>query len=708
MSQDNAKFDFRILTITFVLNILSYIFDIITYPFYVLIQKPWRRVTHRVRAQAVSKSDNEITYHSVDQPGKIYIRMLETHTDTLELMFKRVAKIHTTKKCLGTREILAEEDEIQPNGKVFKKYKLGDYKWMNFTETEEKARFFGRGMRELGLQPKDKVVIFAETRAEWMIAAHGLFKQSCTIVTIYATLGDEAIMHGVNETEVKTIITSHELLPKIRKILNSIPNINTIIYFEDQLKKTDASGFGDVRVVPFSRVVENGSASKFEEFPPRTDDIAFIMYTSGSTGTPKGVLLTHSNCIATMECYCDLEILSGDVGIGFLPLAHVFELLAESVALLRGVPIGYSTPNTLLDTSSKVMKESKGDMTILQPTAMTIVPLILDRIIKTIDDKLNKGSAVEKAIFHLAYDYKRKWLARGFCTPMLDALIFKKIAKILGGRMRVLVTGGAPLSPETQERIRVILCVSVVQGYGLTETTAGATLSSVRDSSVGRVGAPSPLVDIRLVNWEEGHYRVTNKPYPQGEVLVGGFTISPGYYKLPDKTAEEFFEEDEKRWFRTGDIGEMHPDGVLKIIDRKKDLVKLQQGEYISLGKVETELKTSLLVDNICVYGDSLKEYCVALIVPNAKALKELAATLNISGSFEELCSNIEVEKAALKEITEQGKRCHLDKFEIPAKITLCKEVWSPTMGLITAAFKIKRKDIQKTYQADIDRMYGK
>lgn len=252
-------------------------------------------------------TDNQITYRNVDDPGRIYIRMLQTHTDTLEKMFKRVSKIHTTRRCLGTREILAEEDEVQPNGKVFKKYKMGEYKWRNFIEAEQEARNFGRGMRELGMQPHDKVVIFAETRAEWTIAAHGLFKQSVTIVTIYATLGDEGVIHGVNETEVSTIVTSHELIPKLRKLLKKLPNINTIVYFEDQLHSTDTSGFEKARVVPYKHVIKTGAESAIEDVPPMTQDVAFIMYTSGSTGTPKGVLLTHQNCIATMENYCDVS-----------------------------------------------------------------------------------------------------------------------------------------------------------------------------------------------------------------------------------------------------------------------------------------------------------------------------------------------------------------------------------------------------------------
>ena len=223
----------------------------------------------------------------------------------------------------------------------------------------------------------------------------------------------------------------------------------------------------------------------------------------------------------------------------------------------------------------------------------------------------------------------------------------------------------------------------------------------------GRVGAPFSMNDIKLINWDEGNYRVTNKPYPQGEIVIGGENVSQGYYKLPGKTAEDFFEEDGKRWFRTGDIGEFWPDGVIKIIDRKKDLVKLQAGEYVSLGKVEAEMKTCPVVENICVYGDPSKNYCVALVVANEKVLGEIAASLGITGEFEELCSNKIIEKAVLKELVEHSKKSRLEKFEIPAAITLCKDVWSPDMGLVTAAFKIKRKDIQERYKADINRMYA-
>lgn len=178
--------------------------------------------------------------------------------------------------------------------------------------------------------------------------------------------------------------------------------------------------------------------------------------------------------------------------------------------------------------------------------------------------------------------------------------------------------------------------------------------------SFGRAGHPTTTCDIRLIDWDEGNYRITDKPYPRGEIIIGGANISEGYYKLPEKSREDFFDEDGRRWFRTGDVGEIHEDGVLKIIDRKKDLVKLQAGEYVSLGKVEAELKTCPVVENICVYGDSSKHYTVAIVVPNQKQLEDLAIKQGVDASipFEDLCTSPAIEKAVVKELAEHAKKC--------------------------------------------------
>jgi long-chain acyl-CoA synthetase len=213
--------------------------------------------------------------------------------------------------------------------------------------------------------------------------------------------------------------------------------------------------------------------------------------------------------------------------------------------------------------------------------------------------------------------------------------------------------------------------------------------------------------DIRLENWEEGNYRVTNKPNPQGEILVGGQNVALGYFKHNKQTDEEFHYEDGRRWFRTGDVGELLPDGNLKIIDRRKDLIKLAHGEYVSLGKVEAELKTSSLVDNGCVYADPERLFCVALITPNEKNLAEFALERGIDGSFVDLCDDKKLIKEVTETLADVLKKCGLAKYEIPKIFTLCKEVWTPDSGLVTAAFKIRRKQIQDRYISEITRMYS-
>ncbi|XP_066155933.1 long-chain-fatty-acid--CoA ligase 4 isoform X3 [Euwallacea fornicatus] len=734
------------------IKLLAFVYDLLTFPIYILLQRPWQQRQHArkikgfivlteregnkkddvaiemkelsnqfvetpptinkntYKAQPINQDTKSITYRSTMQPGPLHIALLRDKIDTMYKLLGFVNKKYPNKRCLGTREIFGEEDEVQSNGRVFKKFNMGDYRWKTYSEVDILARNFGKGLRELGCKPKENVVIFAETRAEWMIAAHGLFKQNIPLVTIYATLGDEAIAHGINETEVTTVITSYELMPKFKKVLALTPKVKNLVYMEDQLKDLEKTGYPDgTNIISFTDILKKGRNSEYADTPPDTNDTAILMYTSGSTGVPKGVIILHKNLIATLKAFCDAtDIYEEDVMIGFLPLAHVFELLVETVCLCAGVPIGYSSALTMIDSASKIKKGTKGDASVLQPTCMTSVPLILDRIAKTIQDRVSKSSDFKKLLFKFSYDYKRKWIRRGYDTPLINKIIFAPIRQLMGGCVRLIISGGAPLSPETHEQINNCLCVTILQGYGLTETTSCACVQDFFDKSFGRVGAPTTICEIKIINWEEGNYRVTDKPYPRGEILVGGDNVSAGYYKLPDKTNEDFLEADGKRWFRTGDIGEVHDDGVATIIDRKKDLVKLQAGEYVSLGKVESQLKTCPLVDNICVYGESTKQYCVALVVPNQPNLTELANKIGLGDkNFEELCENPEIEKAVLKELGDHGKRGKLEKFEIPHAVKLVAEVWSPDMGLVTAAFKIKRKDIQDRYQCDLRRMYA-
>jgi len=624
------------------------------------------------------------------------------------------------KKLLGTRDLLGEEDEVQPNGKMFKKLELGDYRWMTYEEVDTMADNFGRGLRVLGQPSGENICLYADTRAEWMVAAQASFKQSFPVVTIYTNLGEEAVVYGLAETQSEVVITSHELLPKFKKILAANKDsVKTIVYMENPIKRTNVEGFRDnVRIISFWDVLSLGKKTannnlmdvSAEPVRPTEETPAIIMYTSGSTGVPKGVVLTHGNMVNTLSGFLyNLNPLPDDMYIAYLPLAHVLELIGESMMVVWGVGVGYSHPNTLTDKSTMVRRGHKGDASVLQPTIMFCVPLILDRIYKGVTENIRKKGAFVSALMDFCIKYKLDCSRMGEQTPIMDKLIFRSIRMLVGGRVRAIMSGGAPLSEDTHDYLRTVLGVILLQGYGLTETSACGAIMSFEENSTGRVGPPVQGVHIRLVNWEEGNYKVTDKPWPRGEIYIGGGNVAQGYFRNQEKTDEEFFTDDEgRRWFKTGDVGQVEGDGTIRIIDRKKDLVKLQFGEYVSLGKVESVLKGCPVVANVCIFGDSSKSYVVAVVCPVRETLVDLARKFGKEEmEWDDMVNDKDVTGAVLREIVNHGKGARLEKFEIPGAVTLTGIEWTPDTGLTTAAMKLKRKPLVDYYSQDIDRMYG-
>ena len=376
--------------------------------------------------------------------------------------------------CLGTREILAEEDETQPNGKVFKKYVLGDYHWKTFADFYTEATDCGRGLRRLGMQGGGRIAILAETRADWIISAYGCFQNNFTLVTLYTNLGADAVAHAINETEVEFLICSHETFPKVKSVLPRCQSLKKIVFFESPSPAQTASQLlsqfstDGVEVILFGDLLQLGrdAASSFTHVcSPTSQSCAIIMYTSGSTGQPKGVMLSHGNLVSSMSALVNIaKFRSRDRYIGYLPLAHVLELLAESSCLMFGIKIGYSSAATLTNKSTKVKAGSKGDANLLRPTLMCSVPLILERIYKSIVDTMRRQGWAAEELFHYFVRYKMKWQDRGFDTPLLNKTLFRKIRYFLGGRVRLMLSGGAPLSPDTHGLTRTCICVPLMQG----------------------------------------------------------------------------------------------------------------------------------------------------------------------------------------------------------------------------------------------------
>lgn len=637
---------------------------------------------------------------------------------TLAELFEQSCKQHPNKPLLGTRKLIARETEVTPDGRSFEKLHLGDYEWLTYGRTFESVCNFASGLACLGHRRGERAAIFADTREEWFIALQGCFRRNITVVTIYASLGEEALCHSLNETEVTTVICGKKELKKLVDISGQLDTVERIICMDDEVPSDAALVDRSTSwiISSFSDVERIGRENPVDADLPLSSDVAVIMYTSGSTGLPKGVMMTHANVLATVSAVMTIVpgLGSKDVYLAYLPLAHILELAAENVIAAVGSAIGYGTALTLTDTSSKIKMGTRGDATALAPTVMTAVPAILDRVRDGVRKKVDAKGGFSKSLFDLAYARRLSaingsWFgAWGLERVLWNFLVFRKVQAILGSRIRFILSGGAPLSADTQRFINICLGAPIGQGYGLTETCAGGTFSEFDDTSVGRVGAPLPCSFVKLVDWPEGGYLTTDSPMPRGEIVVGGPNVTLGYFKNDGKT-KEVYKVDERgmRWFYTGDIGQFHADGCLEIVDRKKDIVKLQHGEYVSLGKVEAALVVSPYVDNLMIHADPFHSYCVALVVASQSAVEEWASKKGISFSdFAEFCEREEAIKEVHSSLVKAAKEARLEKFEIPAKIKLLPNPWTPESGLVTAALKLKRDIVRKAFSEDLSKLY--
>jgi len=288
--------------------------------------------------------------------------------------------------------------------------------------------------------------------------------------------------------------------------------------------------------------------------------------------------------------------------------------------------------------------------------------------------------------------------------PIFNLLVFNKFKAQIGGRVRLMLSGGAAISQETHEFMRVCFGAPMMQGYGLTESCGATTLLPPEHPGYNIVGPPLPNNEIKLVDVKKMNYLSTNLPRPQGEVYLRGPSVSQGYYQMPEKTREDF---DEDGWFHTGDIGEWTEDGCLAIIDRKKNLVKLAHGEYIALEKMESKYKDSLFLEHVCVYGNSDVEYPIALVIPNRANLEKWAESHGVeSESFTDLCANKKARLHVLSTIVDAAKKARLKDIEIVKAVLLLADEWTPENGMLTAAMKLQRNKINARYAEEIKGVY--
>jgi len=633
------------------------------------------------------EDENRVRRNPMMKPGKP-ISCLSLEMQTLHDVFMAGHGISQNDPCVGFRP----EPEAE-------------YSWLSYDEVLAQSKAFASGLVKKGAQtnPDQFVGIFSQNRVEWKLTEQACNSYSMAIVPLYDTLGQEAIEHIVSLCELKIIVVDNE--KKATTLLNCV-NSGTfkldlvVIMDEPSIKIRESAKSNEVELMTFKEVVELGKEEILDIVPPKPSDLHTICFTSGTTGLPKGAMLTHQNVVANL---CGVLVLGkndflkfskDDVHISYLPLAHVFERVMSAITYMHGGRVGFFQGDIKLLLS---------DVGALRPTIFPMVPRLINRMY----DKIHQGvqaSCVKSMLLNMAKNSKLEKLRQGIVTrdTWWDTLVFKKIQNLFGGRARICVTGAAPISNEVLNFLRVALGVNFSEGYGQTEATAAISVTMPGDFFSGSVGAPALCNEVKLADVPEMEYFAADG---KGEVCAKGFNVFKGYYKNEAKTKEAL---DEDGWLHTGDIGMWTPNGALKIIDRKKHILKLSQGEYVAPEKIEQFLTKSTPVAQVYVHGNSLKSSLVSVVVPDPETVFNWVSSKGIKGdaTLEALCNNPKVNELILKELKQVGGGNGLKGFEIPRKVHLSPEMFSVENNLLTPTFKSKRLQISKRYAEQIDTMY--
>ncbi|HKG59470.1 MAG TPA: long-chain fatty acid--CoA ligase [Pyrinomonadaceae bacterium] len=563
-----------------------------------------------------------------------------------------------------------------------------DGRWVSVSSDEllARARHIAAGLHAIGVRPGDRVALLSESRVEWTLTDAGSIFAGTIDVPIYATLTPPQVRYILNDSGACVLfLPDREKFIELKDVLGECPEVKHVIFFE-----------ADGEEMTLAQLEEKGR--ELEQREPgyidrsvvqmQPDDLATIIYTSGTTGEPKGVMLTHSNLVSNLiDSSGHHEFGEHDTALSVLPLSHVFERQAMYMYLHKGMAVYFAES---LQTIGPNLRE-------VSPTVLVGVPRIFEKIYQRIRETAAERGKVSVGLLawslSVAREYAEFVLAHKPVPALLKCkhsiaskLVFSKWQRAFGGKMRLLVSGGAALSDDLSY-IYFGAGIPIVQGYGLTETSPVITTSSIDEIRPGTVGKAIPNVEIRIAE--------------DGEIEVRGPNVMRGYYNKPEATRDVFTSDG---WFKTGDVGALDKDGFLRITDRKKELFKTSGGKYIAPQPIEQAIKASRFVNQVVLIGAERK-FPAALIVPVWEQLESYCKLKGISvTSRSELCRHPRIIDLLQRQI--DALTPNLPKYERIKKIALLENEFTIEGGELTPTLKVKRRVIDDKYREVIEKLY--
>jgi len=563
-------------------------------------------------------------------------------------------------------------------------------------EIFDEIRVISLGLSALGVQPGDRVALISDTRPEWVIADLAILSAGAVTVPLYPTLASEQIFEILNDAQVRFAIVAGEAeAAKVRSVSQTLPQLEIVAVIDRQ---SDEASHDESCEMGLCDVADRGRRRLLteEDLPQRyretvnsvsPNDIATIIYTSGTTGRSKGVMLTHVNILSNVRASRQvISMKSDDVALSFLPLSHSLERTVVYAYLCEGVTVAFAES---LETIAR-------DLRMIKPTIMTGVPRVYEKVQARVLESVAQAPAIRRKIFGWAVSAGWSCASRQFANQsvpwyirfqnlLADRMVFRKIRARTGGRLRLIVSGGAPLGISTAEFFCAI-GMPIVEGYGLTETAPVLTLNPPEAVRIGTVGKAIPGVDLKVA--------------PDGELLARGPNVMQGYYGKPDATAEVIRDG----WFHTGDIGNIDDDGYVTITDRKKDILVTSNGKNVAPQPIEARFKMSPLVAEALLLGDR-RRFIAVLLIPDRAQLEELV--LRDGASFipiEDLVERADVQSLYQEVVDEVNVT--LAGFEQVRRFKLLPAEFSIAGGELTPTMKVRRRVVEERWNKVIEMLY--